>query len=69
MRYYQLKNKLFFDIIAILKEKSQIYQIQNRDHNYNPILAKAYPAHKKIMQIDKVLDQIANYIKTSIPLQ
>lgn len=33
------------------------------------MLAKAHRAHRIIVQIDKVLDQIANYIKTGIPLQ
>lgn len=33
------------------------------------MLAEVRPAHRKIVQIDKVLDQIANYIKTGIPLQ
>lgn len=53
-----------FDAIAILEQEEWSYRLRNGDHNHDPTLAGAHPAHRKITQTEDVLDQTANHTKT-----
>ena len=63
------KTNCLFDAIAILEEEGWSYRLRNGDHNHDPTLAGAYPAHRKIARTEDVLDQIANHAQTGAPPQ
>ncbi len=58
------KTNCLFDATAILEEEKWSYQLRNNDQNYDPILASAHPAYRKMVKTKDWLDQIANHAKT-----
>lgn len=60
------KMNYLLNMIAILEKQRWSYQVRNEDYNHSSILTRAYPIYRKIVQIEKVLDQIKNHTKIGI---